>query len=89
MSTRIKSGKGRKPRARDTILNIIKSNPGICREDIWVETRLAVSWASICRNTLWLEKAGLVTCQKVGQWHFFKRNDAVIQTFIERIGQEL
>ena len=61
MSTRLKSGRGRKPRARDTILEIIKSNPGICREEIWVETRLSVSWASICRNTLWLEKAGLVT----------------------------
>ena len=61
VSTRLKSGRGRKPRARDLILDIIKSNPGICREDIWAETRLSVSWASICRNTLWLEKAGLVT----------------------------
>ena len=61
MSTRLKSGRGRKPRARDTILEIIKSNPGICREEIWVETRLSVSWASICRNTRWLEKAGLVS----------------------------
>lgn len=61
VSTRLKSGRGRKPRARDLILDIIKSHPGICREDIWVETRLGVSWASICRNTLWLEKAGLVT----------------------------
>ncbi len=60
-STRIESGRGRKPRARVAILDIIKNNPGICREDIWVETRLGVSWASICRNTLWLEKAGLVT----------------------------
>ena len=61
MSTRIKSGRGRKPRARDTILDIIKSNPGICREDIWVAARFRVSWASICRCTLWAEKAGLVT----------------------------
>lgn len=61
VSTRVKSGRGRKPRARDTILDIIKANPGICREDIWVETRLTVSWASICRCTLWAEKAGLVT----------------------------
>ncbi|MDC6668405.1 transcriptional regulator, partial [Leclercia adecarboxylata] len=36
-----------------------------------------------------LQKAGLITSQKVGQWHFFKRNDTVIRTFVERIGQEL
>lgn len=61
VSTRIKSGRGRKPRARDTILDIIRENPGICREDIWVASGFKVSWASICRNTLWAEKAGLVT----------------------------
>ena len=36
-----------------------------------------------------LQKAGLITSQKVGQWHFFKRNDAIIESFVERIGQEL
>ena len=51
--------------------------------------RAGLSQSTVSAHLATLQKAGLVTCQKVGQWHFFKRNDAVIQTFIERIGQEL
>ena len=30
-----------------------------------------------------LQRAGLVTSKRVGQWVFFKRNEAVIQAFLE------
>ena len=36
-----------------------------------------------------LPRARLVTSRKVGQWHFFKRNDELIQAFVERLGQQL
>ena len=54
-----------------------------------IDQRAGLSQSTVSAHLATLQKAGLVTCQKVGQWHFFKRNDAVIQTFIERIGQEL
>lgn len=33
------------------------------------------------------QRAGLVTSRKVGQWHFFQRNEAAIEAFRARIGQ--
>ena len=51
-----------------------------------IDQRAGLSQSTVSAHLATLQKAGLVTRQKVGQWHFFKRNDAVIQTFIERIG---
>jgi DNA-binding transcriptional ArsR family regulator len=36
-----------------------------------------------------LQRAGLITSRKVGQWHFFKRNDAQIENCLKRIEQSL
>jgi ArsR family transcriptional regulator len=31
----------------------------------------------------------LITSQKIGQWHFFKRNEETIQAFLKQMSQEL
>jgi DNA-binding transcriptional ArsR family regulator len=36
-----------------------------------------------------LQRAGLVTSKRVGQWVFFKRNEAVIQAFLEYMNNGL
>ena len=36
-----------------------------------------------------LQRAGLITSQKHGQWHFFKRNEDTIQAFLAKLNQAL
>ena len=36
-----------------------------------------------------LQRAGLISSQKIGQWHFFKRNEATIEAFLEQLRQAL
>jgi DNA-binding transcriptional ArsR family regulator len=60
---------------------------GVCAGKIFLRTGLSQSTVSAHLTTL--QHAGLVTSRKVGQWHFFKRNDELIQTFVERLGQQL
>ena len=60
---------------------------GVCAGKIVLRTGLSQSTVSAHLTTL--QRAGLVTSRKVGQWHFFKRNDELIQAFVERLGQQL
>ena len=60
---------------------------GVCAGKIFQRTGLSQSTVSAHLTTL--QRAGLVTSRKVGQWHFFKRNDELIQVFVERLGQQL
>ena len=60
---------------------------GVCAGKIFLRTGLSQSTVSPHLTTL--QRAGLVTSRKVGQWHFFKRNDELIQAFVERLGQQL
>jgi ArsR family transcriptional regulator len=36
-----------------------------------------------------LQRAGLITSKRVGQWVFFKRNEPVIQAFLEHMNAKL
>lgn len=54
---------------------------GVCASLIDKQTGLSQS--TVSGHLAILQKAGLVTVQRVGQWNFFKRNEAVIQQFIE------
>jgi DNA-binding transcriptional ArsR family regulator len=36
-----------------------------------------------------LQRAGLVTSRKVGQWSFFKRNEEIIQAFLKDLDAQL
>ena len=53
------------------------------------EQRAGRSQSTVSAHLAPLHRAGLITSQKVGQWHFFKRNEPAIQAFIQRIGQQL
>lgn len=51
--------------------------------------RCGLSQSSVSAHLATLQRAGLVTSRKVGQWSFFKRNDEVIQTFLHDLDQQL
>ncbi|RML58236.1 hypothetical protein APX70_200528 [Pseudomonas syringae pv. maculicola] len=36
-----------------------------------------------------LQRAGLISSKKVGQWHFFRRNEEVIEAFVQALIKEL
>jgi DNA-binding transcriptional ArsR family regulator len=48
-----------------------------------IDKQTGLSQSTVSGHLAILQKAGLVTVQRVGQWNFFKRNEAVIQQFIE------
>ncbi|EJL05720.1 MULTISPECIES: helix-turn-helix transcriptional regulator [Pseudomonas] len=60
---------------------------GICAGQI--DQRCGLSQSTVSAHLAVLQRAGLITSQKVGQWHFFKRNEEVIQQFLKQMSQEL
>lgn len=60
---------------------------GVCAGKI--DQRCGLSQSTVSAHLATLQRAGLVSSRKVGQWHFFKRNEATIQAFVERLGQQL
>lgn len=60
---------------------------GVCAGKIFEKANLSHSTVSAHLATL--QRAGLVTTRKVGQWIFYSRNEALIETFIEHIRSEL
>lgn len=60
---------------------------GVCAGKI--DQRTGLSQSTVSAHLATLQRAGLVTSRKVGQWHFFKRNDELIRAFVERLGQQL
>ena len=60
---------------------------GVCAGQI--DQRSGLSQSTISTHLAILQRAGLLDCKKVGQWNFFKRNDAVIQAFLQAMQQQL
>ena len=60
---------------------------GICAGQI--DQRCGLSQSTVSAHLAVLQRAGLITSQKVGQWHFFKRNEEVIQQFLKQMSHEL
>ncbi|MCQ2028622.1 transcriptional regulator [Stutzerimonas zhaodongensis] len=60
---------------------------GVCAGQI--DQRAGLSQSTVSAHLATLQRAGLVTNRKVGQWHFFKRNEPAIEAFVARLGQEL
>ena len=60
---------------------------GICAGQI--DQRCGLSQSTVSAHLAVLQRSGLITSQKVGQWHFFKRNEDVIQQFLKQMSQEL
>ena len=51
--------------------------------------RCGLSSSSVSVHLATLQRAGLISSRKVGQWGFFKRNEAVIQAFLSSLDQQL
>jgi len=60
---------------------------GVCAGQI--DQRCGLSQSTVSAHLATLQRAGLISSQKVGQWHFFKRNEATVQAFLEQLRQTL
>lgn len=54
-----------------------------------IDQRTGLSQSTVSAHLATLQKAGLVTVQRVGQWNFFKRDEAAIQAFLNHMHQGL
>jgi DNA-binding transcriptional ArsR family regulator len=50
-----------------------------------IDARAGLSQSTVSAHLATLEKAGLVTRARLGQWNFFKRNEQTIQAFLDHI----
>ncbi|CAD5105965.1 ArsR/SmtB family transcription factor [Zestomonas carbonaria] len=60
---------------------------GVCAGKF--DERCGLSQSTVSAHLATLQRAGLVTSRKVGQWNFFKRDERNIAEFLRRIGEEL
>ena len=60
---------------------------GVCAGKIFEKAGLSQSTVSAHLATM--QRAGLVTSRKVGQWIFYARNEALINQFLKRIQSDL
>lgn len=60
---------------------------GVCAG--MIDQRTGLSQSTVSAHLATLQKAGLVTSQRVGQWIFFKRDEATIAAFRAHMNNEL
>ncbi|WP_261509558.1 ArsR/SmtB family transcription factor [Burkholderia multivorans] len=60
---------------------------GVCAGQI--DARCGLSQSTVSAHLATLQRAGLVTSTRVGQWAFFKRNEAVIDAFLDALRRGL
>lgn len=60
---------------------------GVCAGRIFEKANLSQS--TVSAHLANLQRAGLITPRKVGQWIFYSRNEALIEKFLDRIKHEL
>lgn len=60
---------------------------GVCAS--MIHQRSGASQSTVSAHLATLQRAGLISSRKVGQWHFFKRDEAAIQAFLERLARQL
>lgn len=60
---------------------------GVCAGQI--DQRCGLSQSTVSAHLATLQRAGLISSQKVGQWNFFKRNEDTIQAFLAQLSREL
>lgn len=60
---------------------------GVCAGKI--DARCGLSQSTVSAHLAALQKAGLVTTKRVGQWVFFKRNEPVIEAFLAYVNAQL
>ena len=52
-----------------------------------IDARTGLSQSTVSAHLASLQKAGLVTSQKVGQWIFYKRNEDTIKAFLDHMNE--
>lgn len=60
---------------------------GVCAGKF--DQRSGLSQSTVSAHLATLQRAGLVTSRKIGQWNFFKRDEQNIAEFLRLIGDEL
>ncbi|KML55640.1 ArsR family transcriptional regulator [Burkholderia cepacia] len=60
---------------------------GVCAGQI--DARCGLSQSTVSAHLATLERAGLVTSTRIGQWAFFRRNEAVINAFHDALRRDL
>jgi DNA-binding transcriptional ArsR family regulator len=60
---------------------------GLCASDI--EQRVHLSQPTISHHMAILKKAGLVEAQKLGQWMWYRRNEAALREFARALRHNL
>jgi DNA-binding transcriptional ArsR family regulator len=60
---------------------------GVCAGQI--DDRCGLSQSTVSVHLATLQKADLIVPRKVGQWIFYKRNETVIQGFLDAINGDL
>ena len=60
---------------------------GVCAGQI--DARAGLSQSTVSAHLAILQRAGLVTSRRVGQWVYFKRNETTIQAFLDHMHQAL
>lgn len=60
---------------------------GVCCK--LVEQRAGLSQSTVSAHLASLQRAGLVTARRVGQWTFFQRNEETIATFLAQLNDGL
>lgn len=54
-----------------------------------IDRRVGLSQSTVSAHLATLQKAGLISSQRVGQWVYFKRDEATIAAFIAHMNQGL
>jgi len=60
---------------------------GVCAGQI--DARSGLSQSTVSAHLATLQRAGLVTSRRVGQWIFYKRDEAVIEAFLHHMKTDL
>jgi len=59
---------------------------GVCASQF---ERCGLSQSTVSAHLATLNRAGLVTTRRVGQWIFYKRNEETIAAFLQQLTQDL
>src|ERR1700682_4136949 len=54
-----------------------------------IDERTGLSQSTVSAHLATLQRAGLVTSKRVGQWIFYKRNEETIQAFLVHMNGDL
>jgi DNA-binding transcriptional ArsR family regulator len=65
----------------------IGKDVGLCASDI--EQRISLSQPTISHHMAILKKAGLVEARKLGQWMWYRRNEATLRQFAQTLRRSL